>query len=188
MGFMRGCPSRVRRLLLLGFSLLELLVVFGLVAVLVGLAAPSFKALLVRRSLQTAAEALVADLRLARSEAIKRSALVAVCSSPDGAACSSTAAWHEGWIVFVDFDGNRKRDAGEELVRVQQRLPGLASIADAAPLNDKTIFTYHPTGWAKAAAQTFVFTPQSGSANVRVVCISSQGRPTLRPEGQSECS
>ena len=83
---------------------------------------------------------------------------------------------------------NRQRDAGDELLRVQQRPPGLASVSDATPGNDKLVFTYHPTGWAKAAAQTLLLSPDGKGAAARVVCISNQGRPTLRPEGMAQCS
>lgn len=181
-------PQSLGLPLVRGFTLLELLVVLGLVAVLAGLALPSWSTVLSRRSLQSSAEALVADLRLARSEAVKRSAVVAVCASSDGQSCQGSAVWREGWIVFVDRDANRRLDAGEELIRVQAQLAGLASVASLAPHNDKIIFSYQPTGWAKAASQTFLFTPQGGAALLRVVCISSQGRPTLRPEGASQCS
>ena len=167
--------------------MLELLVVVGLVSVLAGLAVPSFGTLLQDRQVQSAAEALVADLRLARSEAIRRVSLVAVCSSSDGQSCTSAAAWHEGWLVFMDRDGDERRGGGEELIRVQQRPAGLASVGDATPAGDKRLFTYHPTGVAKGASQTLVFAPQ-GQGTARVVCISFQGRPVLRPKGLTECS
>jgi type IV fimbrial biogenesis protein FimT len=170
-----------------GFTLLELLGVMALLAGLATLALPSMAGFLSRRQVQSAAESLVADLRLARSEAIRRGLIVGVCASSDGATCAATAAWVEGWLVFVDRDGNRRRDAGEELLRVQQRPPGLTRIGSAAPANDKAIVSYQAAGWAKAASQTLLFTAQGGAA-VRVVCISSQGRPVLRPQGQTACS
>lgn len=170
-----------------GFTLLESLVVVALLAGLAALALPSMGNYLPRRQVQAAAEALVADLRLARSEAIKRALVVGVCASSDGVNCAATAAWVEGWLVFVDRDGNRRRDAGEELLRVQQGPSGLASIASTAPANDKASISYQPTGWAKAASQTLLFTAQGGAAQ-RLVCISSQGRPVLRPQGQAACS
>ena len=171
----------------LGLSLLELLVVLGLVGVLASLAVPSMGALLLKRSVHSPAEALVADLRLARSEAVKRAHTVVMCSSLDGQACSASAAWLEGWIVFADRDGDRRLDAGEDLIRVQQRLTGLSSVASINPQNDNAYFVYQPTGLARSAAQTLVFKPQGSAVASRVVCISMQGRPTLRPEEWSDC-
>lgn len=172
----------------LGFSLLELLVVLGLVGVLASLAVPSMGALLLKRAVQHSAQALVADLRLARSEAVKRAHTVVVCSSVDGLVCSASAAWLEGWIVFADRNANRRLDVSEDLIRVQPRLTGLNSVASTKPQNDNAYFVYQPTGLAKAAAQTLVFTPQGSAVAPRLVCISNQGRPTLRPEGWGQCS
>lgn len=184
---MKVC-ALAHRTLGLGLSLLELLVVLGLVGVLASLAVPSMGAVLLKRAVQHSAQALVADLRLARSEAVKRAHTVVICSSLDGQACSASAAWLEGWIVFADRDGDRRLDANEDLIRVQQRLAGLSSVASTKPQNDNAYFVYQPTGLAKAAAQTLVFTPQGSAVASRVVCISNQGRPTLRPEGLSQCS
>jgi len=184
---MKVC-ARAHRTLGLGLSLLELLVVLGLVGVLASLAVPSMGALQLKRAVHHSAQALVADLRLARSEAVKRAHTVVMCSSLDGQACSASAAWLEGWIVFADRDGDRRLDASDDLIRVQQRLTGLSSVASTKPQNDKAYFVYQPTGLAKAATQTLVFTPQGSAVAPRVVCISNQGRPTLRPDGLSECS
>lgn len=181
---MRGagrCPAR-------GLSLMELLVVMALVAVLAGLAVPAMGGLLFKRQVQSAAEALVADLRLARSEAIRRAAVVTVCSSLDGARCSNAAAWREGWLVFADANANQSLDAGEALIRVQPALSAVASVASAVPRNDKAAFSFHPTGWAKAASQTLLFTPARATVEPRVVCISNQGRPSLRPAPLTQCS
>lgn len=164
------------------------MVVVSLVAVLSSLALPALGSAWLKRSLQSQVEALAGDLRLARSEAIKRAVVVAVCSSSDGVRCSEAPAWHAGWLVFVDANGDRQRSDGEALIRVQQALPRLVSIASASAQNDKRIFSYHPTGWAKAASQTWVFTPQSASVSPRVLCISAQGRPHVRPEGVLQCS
>jgi type IV fimbrial biogenesis protein FimT len=173
-----------------GFTLIELLVTVAMVAVLASLAAPSFRALLVRRSVQSAAEALVSDMRFARSEALKRSARTVICRSTDGASCAGVGSWSDGWIVFVDMNANDTVDAGDDLVRVQQSLPNIALIQqDSLPSNTRQIFRFEPTGWAKAANQTFNLTP-SGSVpagTTRLVCISNNGRPSLRAEGATVC-
>ncbi|MEQ1636626.1 MAG: GspH/FimT family pseudopilin [Methylococcales bacterium] len=56
-----------------GFTQLELLVSISILAILAALAVPSFRSSLERNEIMAVAEALSADLRWARSEALKRS-------------------------------------------------------------------------------------------------------------------
>jgi type IV fimbrial biogenesis protein FimT len=167
-----------------GFTLVELLVTVAIAAVLASLAVPSFRTMLVKRSVQAAADAFVSDMRYARSEAIKRSARVSVCSSSNGTSCSG-GPWKDGWIVFVDADGTGAFDAGDKIVRVQQALTTIASVTPDRSLS----FIFQPTGFAKAATQTFLFTPtgSDGASFARVVCVSMQGRAGLRAEGVTTC-
>lgn len=176
-----------------GFTLIELLVVISIVAVLAALAVPSFTAMLMRRSVQGAALALVTDMRYARSEALRRSVKVSICSLATGSTttCSGNPAkWENGWMVFVDTGATVGTwETGEDVVRVQQPFTNIATInnATSTALN---VFTFEANGIAKGANTTLVVKPirNSSDINDRVVCVSSNGRPALRVEGTTSCT
>ena len=174
-----------------GFTLVELLITVAIAAILLSLAAPNFREMLVKRSVQAAAETLASDMRFARSEALKRSTRTLVCRSTDGANCSATVngSWSDGWIVFVDSDGSGGVTAGDDLIRVQQVLPNIASITSVTPTSTLISYGYEPTGWAKNASSNFVVTPTGTvpAGSTRLICISINGRPSLRVQGATVC-
>lgn len=180
-----------------GFTLIEVLVVVAIAAVLISLAVPSFTTLLVKRSVQSAAVSLVDDFRYTRTEALRRSKRVSICSlaANSTSACSGDpAAWANGWMIFTDQEGVSTgvyEPATEAIIRVQQPPPNIASIQRiTSPSSTLNVFNYQANGWARAAAETLKFTPTSGasSATERIVCISNQGRARLLVEGATTCS
>lgn len=178
-----------------GFTLIELLVAVAIAAFLMSLAVPSFTSMMMRRSVQSAALTLVADLRYTRTEALRRSARVSICSLADNStsACSgSPAKWVNGWMIFVDTGATAGvLDAGEEVIRVQQSPENILSIErDATPSNTRHVLTFEANGFAKTADETLVVIPKQGaSATVnRVICIARGGRPALRVEGVTGCT
>ena len=55
-----------------GFTLIELMVTVAVLAIVLSLGVPSYRALIINNRLTAQANALVASINLARSEAIKR--------------------------------------------------------------------------------------------------------------------
>ena len=61
-----------------GMTLIEVMVVVAIIGIIVAIAAPSFSTMLEKQRIKGAAEAVLADLRWARAEAIKRNETVRV--------------------------------------------------------------------------------------------------------------
>ncbi|MGO0308618.1 GspH/FimT family pseudopilin [Endozoicomonas acroporae] len=100
-----------------GFTLVEMMITIVLIAIMVNLVIPigqvaeGFK-------LDYVNQRLYASAVLARSEAIKRAETVSVCRSTTGSGCQPGVNWADGWIVFVNRNGNNYVDWGEEVIRV----------------------------------------------------------------------
>lgn len=163
-----------------GLTLLELLTVIVITGLLLGLAIPSFNQLLGRNQLTTATNTLVAALALARSEAVKRSVRTTLCASADGVDCGGS--FGQGWIVFVDPDGNGKVDDPQRLVRVYEPLPAGISAAPAGG-SISSFVSYAADGLPKIPGGGFlsgriaVCNADLGRGNC--IDISRSGRSTL---------
>ncbi|WP_426107902.1 GspH/FimT family pseudopilin [Massilia sp. TSP1-1-2] len=102
-----------------GATLVELVVVLAIMAVLASLALPSMRDMLEARRLDTAAVDLYGAIDLARSQAVARGDRVQLVPlEPKG------ANWAEGWVVFVDRDGDRRPGPDEEIISSHGPLAG----------------------------------------------------------------
>ena len=173
----RALPVRPAR----GFSLLELMVVTAIALALAALALPSWRSLLERWMLRAQAQALVDDLRYARTQALARAQPVSLCLSGQASRCAS--AGQIGWLVFLDPDGDRQLGLGESVLRQHQLDPQRLFIRSN---HARAVLTYQSTGLARAAAQTLTLSATGGAR--RLICISLQGRPALQAEEVASCS
>jgi len=91
-----------------GRSLVELLIVVVLLSIVLASAAPALHGVLQRQQLQVAVNDLVAAIRLTRTQAQARGAKVLLVPQE-----ASGANWRQGWVVFIDQNGNQRPDASE---------------------------------------------------------------------------
>jgi type IV fimbrial biogenesis protein FimT len=99
-----------------GFSLVELLVVMGIIALLAGLGWPGITRQRAEAAVRVATDRTMAALQTARQRALTTGRSVTVCPSADGRRCGFGAA---GWMLFENQPGGSDaiRDAGEAVVQ-----------------------------------------------------------------------
>ena len=178
--FQRHRP-RSSALRMRGFSLIEVMVTVGILAILAALAGPSFQPLIDKWRVQQTVENMKSTLYYARSEAIKRGGRVGIQKNDDVADCTASTSqeWGCGWFVFVDSEGtgNGKWNKNKEEI--------LQTIAPPTKVN-----VIHKNGGANIKvnrngmmsglnAKGFIFAPEPAgisSPATRGICMASGGR------------
>jgi type IV fimbrial biogenesis protein FimT len=120
----RGYPAPRRRRRQGAPTLIELLVALGVLIIVLTIAVPSFRDLIDYTRLTTATNSLIASANLARAEAVKRGVPVSLCASADGASCSGSKDWSQGWILFTNSNGASPPAPGaeDEIIQVAQSI------------------------------------------------------------------
>lgn len=159
----------------LGFTITELMVSLVILAVLLAVAAPSYRDFIVDSRMNAEANEFLTMLNFARSEAVKRNGTVTMCKSGDGAGCVDTGNWAQGWIVFVDVDGNHLRNANTEtLLRVHGALNEQSSLVGTTSVTNYAMFV--PDGRSMlstgaAQAGRFDLSTSGSSTGGRKICL-----------------
>jgi type IV fimbrial biogenesis protein FimT len=178
-----------------GFTLIELVTTLSVALVLLTIAVPNFSTMINNNTLSAQSNDLVQTLALARSEALTRKATVVLCKSNDELSCSvlDSAKWEQGWIMFVDTNGNRSRQNAELLMRTWPGLAGSNSLRSDSAFTNYIAFL--PDGRSIGSGNTvppvegeFRLCDERGKKHARVIEITPIGRAKVKEKaGADQC-
>lgn len=181
-----------------GLTLIELMVTMAIAAILMGLAAPSFLRTVKSNAMSTGVNTFLADMRYARSEAVRRGGRVVLCrtDSPEAVppACAADAGstgkgWATGWVIFHDLDGDGTYSTGDNTLRVQAALGSVDKIVEGT-VTASTKFRFTATGRLSdtGSAAKLTFGGDNFSTDLkRVICVSAGGRGRISGDGSAAC-
>lgn len=145
-----------------GFTITEAMVTMSVMVILMGLATPSFREIILAQSVKTASFEVFAGLILARSEAISRNTTVTI--TPSG------GNWSEGWTIS---------DSTGEVVRRQDRMPQVV-------ISGPSSVTYNGAGRVTTGGASISLVANGARLpHARCINIDLSGRPVQKQEGCS---
>lgn len=164
-----------------GFTIYELMITITVIGVILAYGVPNFSEFTRNSQLTGTANDLHSSFQLARSEAARSKSNITICASANsmtaGATCNGT--FNDGWIVFIDLDGDIDRAGpGENILRAHPVVHNLVSIATNG---GATYFSFAGTGLGRGDV------PGEGpSLQTAMICddrglrIAGGGRATAR--------
>jgi type IV fimbrial biogenesis protein FimT len=172
-----------------GFTLVELLVTVTILAILLAVGVPNLTQMLQDKAAASSAEAFASDIRLARTEAIKRGIPIELCGVSITIANNKTTYsclpasqpdWtSNGWMLPNPNDA-------EHPIKVQDMPTGAGSL-QVSSLGTNNSFRFNPTGiWAGGTfGGNATISPRGNTASVRTVVVSSTGKTRITKGTQS---
>lgn len=167
-----------------GFSLMEVLMAMGLVAVLLGLAVPGVGAWRSRHELRAVAEDVWNSLILARSQALVHQQRVVMCPVSSAGRCDVQGQWLQGWQVFVDSDRDGQRSTGELLLQSRGALPRAVRLQGNSTVSHGV--RYGADGLGDGLSGTFSLCSMGTREGWRVI-INVMGRARMEKVELQDC-
>jgi type IV fimbrial biogenesis protein FimT len=158
-----------------GVTLIELMFAIAVLAILLGIGAPSFVDMVRANRTTTLTNELVVAMATARSEAVKRGGPVTVCASTGDGACGGTD-YGRGTLIFTDETGVAGQlDGTDQLIQVVDGAP-----ADYVAAGSTAFIRFFPNGRTEPAGDKVLDIERTGCSGdrARVLTVTAVGRVT----------
>lgn len=167
-----------------GFTLTEVLIVMSIVAILLCATTPMLGQTSGRSTREAEAATMGAMLQRARSEAIGRNTIVALCPRRDDSSCANSGRWDQGWIMFDDANHSRTLDPSDHVVSIRNEP---AKGIDILSTRTGPLFFY-PDGRSPGSNTTFHLCPRDLNITSYALVLNNGGRVrTLRYPTREGC-
>lgn len=172
-----------------GFTVLELMIALAVGAILLVVAVPSFTTLLERTRIGSAADHLYASLAEARGEAVKRRVTVRVCPSANSATCRNDGDWNDGWLVFLDGDGNGAPNTSADIVKAvpSTSLSEYVDIGTENAVEDGVSFGATGATWDSTTDGAFWICHSDSDVPSKEISVSPSGRIEYTTRARTDC-
>ena len=174
-----------------GFTLLELVIIIGILGITMAIAAPSLGIMIKNNRISSDVNDFVAALQFAKSEAAARISPVTICKrDTTGTGCVAGGDWQQGWIVFSDVNGDASVDAGEPILLNHVPLDSRMTFGGTAGV--ATSITYQPSGTTSVTStEVLVMCDERGLMEAsKAVLVTITGRGSVMKvsdTGQTTC-
>jgi type IV fimbrial biogenesis protein FimT len=159
-----------------GFTLIELMITLAILAIVLGLAAPAMSDFVIRQRVSGQASELMLALAMARSEAVKQGADIAVLP-----ATNAGTGWTDGWCVGrLD---NMTNCADPDRLRNFVAAKGVTLSSNYLQTGTGVTLFFKRDGTCPNCSNNFTITSprlKAAGADARCVDISLLGRATIR--------
>ena len=168
-----------------GFTLIELIITMAVLAICAGVALPSLRSFMEQQRTLAAISSLTSHMSLARMAAVTRNQRTVLCPSRNGSSCEAGTDWSTGWMLFLDEDGNRLPDSGDEVLRMDLE-PTSRHLRVVSTVGRQQL-RYLPDGSSAGSNLTISICNKAGDVLGRVI-VNNMGRPrSERPKVPTAC-
>lgn len=175
-----------------GFSLMELVIVLAIGAFLVAMAVPAYRGQIDNSRLSAAASDFLSSMMLAKAESIGRTDNITLCiSNVNADNCLTSGGWEQGWLIFIDLDGDGEFDVGDdEIIQIHRSLNEGMTARGTPQLSDR--ITFAPNGLTNLSGnQTIMICDARGfNKDSRGIIVSILGKGSIlsyEDTGQTTC-
>ena len=173
-----------------GFTLIELLITLSVISIIALTSIPSLSSMVSQNRMVVATNTLAGALAYARSEAVMRGENVVTCQSNNQSECHRSKYWHNGYIIFVDKNRNKQREADEPLLRIISASNNGTEVTFRGSSRIRHYMKYKPTGQASPNGTFRICPSNSNSRNALIMTHSGRLRlsKTLRDGSPVTCN